>query len=246
MRAWQRHRSAPLGVLTAGATAVLVTLAVAAVFYVSVVRRSRGRAAYTTGLPRATLAAPLSRRAAYQVQLDGPAGRTTPAGTPSAAHRWRVTAPAAPDDPLCEGAAADDIAAVDDTGRRAVLLALPRRMFVQGSARALPPRVRATCPAALASAQRADALEYTEEFVPRGLPAEIVACVDLALPDAPLGPCDDGAPSRIFAREPPEIARARARGAMLRVAAFGWAFTVLCFAAGVMALRQFDRARRTS
>ncbi len=245
MRAWHRYRSAPLGVLTVGALAVLVTLAVATVFYVSVVRRSRGRAAYTTGLPRALLASPLARRAAYQVQLDGPAGRVTPAGTPSAAHRWRVTAPAAPDDPLCEGAATDEVAAVDASGRRAVQLAIPRRLFVAGTARPLPPRVRATCPAVLVSPARADALEYTEDVVPHGVPAEIVGCVDLSRPDAPLGPCDDGAPSRIFAREPPEIARARTRGAMLRVAVCGWAFAALCFAAGIMALRQFDRARRT-
>jgi hypothetical protein len=246
MRAWQRYRSAPLSVLTAGAVALLVTLFVAALFYLSVVRRARGQAAYTAGLPPAMVAHPLARRAAYRVTLDGPPGRVTPAGIPSAAHRWRVTAPAAPDDPLCEGAADDELFAVDASGRREVRLPIPRRMYLASAEHAVPPRIRATCPAAVSSAdaRSADALEYTEEYVPRGVPAEIAACAMSTVADAPLGACDDGAPSRIFPREPPEKARRRAGAAMFRVAGCATTFAVLCFLAGLAALRRYDRARR--
>ena len=94
--------------------------------------------------------------------------------------------------------------------------------------------------------QRAGSLEYVEEFVPRGVPVEIAACVARGEPDAPLGPCDDGAPSRIFPREPREIARARTRGAMFRVSGCAGSFALLCFLAGLAALRRFDRTRRNA
>ncbi len=246
MRAWHRHRSAPVGVLLAGALVLLATMAVAVVFYVSVVRRARGLAAYTVGLPPAVVARPPARRAAYHVFLEGPDDRHTPAGTPSVVHRWRVIAPAAPDDPLCQGAASDGVVAVDESGRRPVDLAIPLRMYVATPARPVPPRVLATCSAAGTAIAHEGSLEFVEEYVPLHTPAEIAACLARAntlTAETPLGLCDDGAPSRVFPREPPSVARARARGAMFRVAGCAGVFAAVCFAAGLAALRRFDRPR---
>ena len=244
MRAWHRSRSAPLGVLTVGAIALLATMAAVSLFYVSVVRRARGLPAYTVGMPRAMVAHPLQRRAAYEVFLEGPAGRTTPAGTPSIAHRWRVIAPAAPDDALCEGSATDGLEAVDASGRRAVTLPVPLRFYLASVPRPVPARVLATCPSAFPAMQRAGSLEYVEEYVPPHISVEIAACATHREDDAALGVCDDGAPSRIFPREPRDIARARTRGAMFRVSGCAAAFALVCFAAGLAALRRFDRSRR--
>jgi hypothetical protein len=231
-------------VLLAGAVSLLVTGIVALVFYVSVVRRARGRSAYTVGLPPAMLARPLARRAAYEVALDGPDDRTTPAGTPSTAHRWRVVAPAAPDDPLCQGEADDALVARDESGSRRVALPIPLRMYVATEPRPVPPRVLATCAAARDALSREGSLEYVEEYVPRDAPAEIAACANPSVVDAPLGLCDDGAPSRIYPRERASVARARARGAMFRIAGCASAFALVCFAVGLVALRRFDQQRR--
>lgn len=242
MHAWIRHRSAPLGVLLAGAIALLATSIASGVFYLSIVRQSRGLPAYTVGIPGATIARPLRRRASYSIEIEGPVDRRTPAGTATAAHRWRVVVPAAPDDALCEGEAYDALVATDDTGARPLELPLPRGFYVSQPSRDVPLRILATCPLA-ATAIANGPLEYSEEIVPRGTPAEAVGCVNRNVGLGALTACDDGAPSRIYPREQPAVARARARGAMLRVALCAGSFAFVCFLVGVAALRRFDRER---
>src|SRR5262249_43664650 len=158
------------------AATLCATGVVAAVFYVSVVRAAKGLPAYTAGLRPAQVGKPYDYRAAYRVLLRGPAERVTPAGTPSVAHRWRVTAVAAPDDALCAGAASDGVAAVDASGERALLVPLPDALYVPHAARAVPPRVLAVCADAAFSGAPA-ALVYTEEVVPPGATVEVVACL---------------------------------------------------------------------
>jgi hypothetical protein len=104
--------------------------------------------------------------------------------------------------------------------------------------------VLATCAAARDALSREGSLEYVEEYVPRHAPAEIAACANPALDESPLGLCDDGAPSRIYPREPASVARGRARGAMFRIAGCASTFALLCFAVGLVALRRFDHQRR--
>jgi hypothetical protein len=236
---WHRHRSAPLGVLLAGAVALLAAGTAAAVFYLSVVRGARGLPAFTAGLRPASVARPLPGLAAYRARLEGPSERETPAGTPSVAHRWRVTVPAAPDDPLCQGAALDAVTIEDESGRRPLALPLPASLFAAGESRPVPPRLMAVCAAAVAGVDPG-VLVYTEEVVAPGTPVEVAACLERA-PGEALGRCEDGAPSRVYPREREAVARARTRGAMLRVAGCAGAFALVCFAVGLAALRRFDR-----
>jgi hypothetical protein len=233
-----------VGVLLAGSLVLLATATAGVVFYLSVVRSARGLPAYTAGLPPATMAHPLRRRAVYHAVLLGPADRETPAGTPSTVHRWRVVAPAAPDDELCAGQAMEDIVAADATGERHVMLPVPLALFLPGNPQPVPPRVMATCPAAQPAMDHAGMLEYAEDVVPRRVPVEVVACLTGKGDEAVLGACDDGAPSRIYPRESVASARARTRGATFRVAGFAAAFALLCFTVGFASLRRFDRVRR--
>jgi hypothetical protein len=238
---WHRHRSAPLGVLLAGALVLLATGTTAAVFYLSVVRRARGLPAYTAGLQSARVIRALPGVAAYRVHLAGPAERTTPAGTPSAAHRWRITVRAAPDDPLCEGVALDALTVWDDSGARPLALPLPASLFIPGETHTVPPRLLAVCAGSLASVSPA-ALVYSEEVVVPGTPIEIAACLHRSPPGS-LGPCADGTPARIYPRPPASLARARTREAMHQVAGCAGVFALVCFVTGLAALRRFDRTR---
>jgi hypothetical protein len=231
-------------VLLAGAIVLMVTGTVAGVFYVSVIRAARGLPAYTAGIPPATVARPAaSRRAVYRARLEGPPDRRTPAGTPSVAHRWRVMAYAAPDDALCHGAADDDLLLVDETGSRGVVVPVPAALYLPAAPRAVPPRLVAVCPD-VADRFAQGGLEYVEDVVPPGALVEVVACLDRRDDPATLGSCGDGAPSRIYPRESRATARGRVRGAMLRVVACAGAFVIVCFGAGILALRRFDRDHR--
>lgn len=220
---------------------LLLTGAAAAVFYVSVVRTARGLPVYTAGLPRATLTPGRPGRAVYDVQLTGPAERYTPAGTPSVAHHWEITPRTRPSVVLCHGSATDGVMATDATGTRPLALPLPSALYTPSEPRPVPERLLAVCPAAFAMDPAT--LVYTEQAVRPGTLANVAACIEPGRHGALIA-CNDGAPSRVYARESPARARARIRQAMLKVSGCAGLFALVCFTAGLLALYQFDRVTK--
>jgi hypothetical protein len=233
-----------VGVLLAGSAVLIVTATVGTVFYLSVVRGAKGLPAYTAGLPTAALAHPLARRAVYRVVLNGPVDRETPGGSATTAHRWSVHPRGIPDRVLCNGDAVDSVVAADDTAALPLSVPLPPSLFAAHADLPIPPRVLATCPAALTALDHRESLAYDESMVPRALTADVVGCVDRSPEGAALGECDDGAPARVYAVESVSVARLRVRGAMFRVAGCAGSFAAVCFLVGWMSLRRFDQRPR--
>ena len=239
---WFRRRSAPVGVLLAGAFVLTLTAAFGVIVVLLWVRPARGLPSYTAGLPRTTLSHPLARRAVYPVVLEGPPDRESPGGRPTAAHRWEVFTTTAPRDALCSSIADDALMAHDATARIAMVLPVPTSMFRPQPMESVPARVAATCAAAIDAQHAGLTVRYREAILARDTPVEIVACASTP-PATVLGDCDDGAPTRIYPVEPPIAVRVRLRGALERVLISCLAFVTLCLLAGLATLRVYDRQR---
>lgn len=237
---WRHRRSAPEGVLFAGALVLLGTATGGVLFYTWVVRAARGLPVYSAGVLPASLAHAAPNLRAYDVLLAGPEERRTPAGTRSAAHRWVVRPRAAPARALCSGEALDGLLAVEGSAQALLALPPPESLWVLDAPSAVPAFLLATCPGA--QDHDAASLEYEQRRLEPDAPATVVACASPPMPPSPLprlGVCEDGAPSRVYPREAPARARARVRAALRRVCYGAALFALSCFLVGLAVLRRF-------
>ncbi len=244
MKSWMRHRSVPSGALFASAVAILSCAVAAVTLYLAVIRPALGLPLGSAGVATAMLARPPVGIAAYRIVLRGPEDRRTPSGRAAVAYRWRIVTAGRDSVRVCEAAAADGVLGHDGERSVRISTAAIERALDRGEDGPVPPRLVASCGEAARHA--GSSLRYVESIFPAGASVLAVACVRTVDGVREIGDCDDGTLAALYLHSGHDKRRVLLRSLLWRLLGCAGTYALVCFAAGIVALRRFDRTREPS